>query len=55
MKLIKISDEVHARLIKDKERFSTTIGYTFTLSHTIREYTKILDQNDESKKGDIRK
>jgi len=40
---IKISDEVHTRLKKDKQHFTQTIGYRFTLSDTIREYQKILD------------
>lgn len=49
MKIIKFTDSVHERIMKDKEHFTETIGYRFTLSDTVREYQKILDGLVEKK------
>ena len=43
MKIIKVSDEVHKRLVEDKNHFSKVIGYTFRFTDVINEYIKILD------------
>jgi hypothetical protein len=44
MKIIKVSDEVHKRMVEDKKHFAKVIGIYFTFNDTIKEYHKILDQ-----------
>lgn len=43
MKIIKVSDAVHKRLIEDKKHFSKVIGIPYTFDRTITEYHKILN------------
>lgn len=42
MKIIKVSDAVHKRLIKDKKHFSDVMGVPYTFDRTICEYQKCL-------------
>jgi uncharacterized protein YutD len=54
MKMIKVSDAVHKRLVKDKKHFTDAIGINFRFSDTIQEYQKILgnlEPEDVYKKG----
>jgi len=45
-KLISVSEDVHNRLLKDKLHFENVIGGgKWSISDTINEYLKIIDQN----------
>jgi hypothetical protein len=42
MKIIKVSDAVHKRMIEDKKEFAKAIGISFTFNDVIKEYHTIL-------------
>ena len=50
VKVIKVSDVVHKRLMEDRDHFSEVIGYKFTINTTLVEYQKILDGLKKSSK-----
>jgi predicted CopG family antitoxin len=51
-KLIRVSDEVYARLVEDKEHFKNTIGGgRWAFNDVLVEYLKILNTFKEVKDG----